>query len=544
MFARLLISLIVLLFVTTPAMADRPNLILQITVDQLRGDMLQRFEHRFGEGGLRYLLDNGTVYTDARFRHANTMTAVGHATLATGGNTPQHGIAANDWYDRSLGRTIYALEDPASPYIGAEPGAPGGRSPRNLTSSTFADELVLASGGKSRAFGVSTKDRGAIIPAGRRGLAYWYSTMTGGFVSTTWYQAEYPGWVQAWNARELAASYAGKTWGLLQPEAEYVFAGQDDRPFEKPRGALGRTFPHTMAGEVGGRWFSDLRYTPWMDELTLDFARALIEAERVGQGGHTDYLAVSFSATDYIGHAYGPNSLETEDNLLRLDRVIARLLRMVDEAVGLANTVVVLSADHGIQAAPEHLAGQGFTAGRLGADELLGILDAKMRDHFDTDQRLVAAFVKPSVYLDLDALERAGIDVVAAERQLAREVTAIPGFAHAFTRSALLVGAVPDTALTRAVLNAFHPERSGNVYVVPESFWLFGSSARSDAATHGTPHAADVHVPLVFTGPGIAHRTVHRRVAPRDVAPTLSAIMGILRPSGATGEVLVEVVAE
>ena len=524
--------------------AAQPGLVLQITVDQLRGDMLTRHQQRFGPGGFRYLLDNGTSFADARFTHSNTMTAVGHATLATGGNTPQHGMAANDWYDRELRRRVNSVEDMQSPYIGDKPGSASGRSPRKLTSSTFSDELVLASGGKSRSFGVSTKDRGAILLAGRQGKAYWFSSKTGDYATTTWYHQQYPAWVKAWNDKKLADGYAGATWDLLADRASYVFADQDEREFEMPRGTLGNTFPHVMDDSTGGSFYSDLKYTPWADELTLDFTRALIAAEEVGQRGQPDYLSVSLSATDYIGHAFGPNSLEAEDNLLRLDRIVAGLLAAVDEAVGLENTLIVLSADHGVQAAPEHMQQHGFEAGRLGTDQHLDRLNQALGEYFHSDEKLVEAFQKPNLYLDLAAVERAGVSLAQAEEKLAREVLKIPGFGHAFTRSDLLSGDVPDSHLASAVLNAFHPTRSGNVYAVPEPFWYFGHSPDGDAATHGTLYAPDVFVPLIFAGPGIGRKTVYRRVAPRDLAPTLSAIMGVLPPSGSVGEVLPEVAGQ
>lgn len=541
-YKSLLSALAVLLF-SVSVLAEQPKLVLQITVDQLRGDMVSRFSERFGEGGFRYLIDNGTVYRDAWYSHANTMTAVGHATLATGGNTPEHGMAANDWYDRGLGRRVNAVEDIQSPFIGGKKGDPDGRSPRHLTSSTFSDELVLASGGRSRSFAVSTKDRGAIITGGHQGQAYWYSKKSGRYVTSTWYRETYPEWVQAWNGKKLADGYTGATWDLVAERSTYVFASQDDRPFELSRGELGRTFPHRMADSTGGSYYSDLRYTPWADELILSFTEALIAAEEVGQHGDTDYLSVSFSATDHIGHAFGPNSLEAEDNLLRLDRLLARLFLLVDSAVGLENTLVVLSSDHGVQAAPEHLEQHGFVAGRLGTDESVEPMNVVLGEYFMTDEKLVAAFQKPSFYLDYKALERAGVSASHAAAKLAREVVKLQGFGHAFTRDQLLSGDLPDNPLVGTVRAGFHPDRSGDVYVVPDSNWYFGHSPDGDTATHGTPWAADRYVPLIFAGPGISAQQVYRRVAPRDVAPTLSAYLGVLPPSASVGKVLSEVVS-
>lgn len=540
MIHKALISLFLLLF-TQLSLASKPALILQITVDQLRSDLVTRNTEHLGKGGFRYLLENGVVYTDARFSHANTMTAVGHATLATGGHARQHGIVANDWYDRSKGRVINSVEDRDSPYIGGSPGSVAGRSPRNLIGSTFSDELVLASGGASRAYGVSTKDRGAILTAGRRGQAYWYSTRTGNYVTTTWYRDALPAWVKEWNARKLARSFGGKTWELSGAPDSYAFIHHDDRPFEMPRGGMGVRFPHRMNAAGTPAYFSDLRYTPWADELTLSFTLAMMKAEEIGQRGTTDYLSISFSATDYIGHAYGPNSLEAEDNIRRLDRVLAELFSAVDAAVGLEKTLIVLSADHGVQSAPEYVAGHGIPSGRLGTDATLVALNAAMSARYGTGERLVAAFSKPSLYLDYEALGRAGIERGEAERALAEEVAKMDGFAFALTRSELLNGNAADSDPLEAVRNAFHPVRSGDVYAVSEPFWYVGQHPNENIATHGTMYVSDLQVPLMFAGPGIEPGTVHRRVAPRDLAPTLSAIMGIVAPSGSVGEVLHEV---
>jgi len=540
---RNIVIAIAFTLISSVALADRPALILQITVDQLRADMVWRNADRFGAGGYRYLLDEGTVYTDARFRHATTVTAVGHATLATGSSPRQHGIVANDWWDRGNRRVLNNVEDPSAPYVAGSQGEGPGRSPRNLIGSTFSDELVLASDGKSRAFGVSTKDRGAILLAGHRGEAYWYSIVTGDYVTTTWYARELPGWVRDWNARRPADSYSGQTWNLLGDAGDYFFADRDDRSYEVPRGGMGNRFPHRMSEADDPDFFKDLRYTPWADEMTLSFTLALLEAEEVGQRGHTDFLSISFSATDYIGHAFGPNSLEAEDNVLRLDRLLARLFSAVDEAVGLDNTLIVLSADHGVQVAPEYAAEHGLPSGRIGTNSMRDVLNTALAKRFDTQEALIAAFKKPSLYLDYAALERAGIARLAAESALAEEVLRLEGVSLALTRSQLLLDrGAPDTPFLQAVRNSFHPDRSGDVYVVTDPFWYFGSSPRGNAATHGTVHNSDRHVPLLFTGPGINKMTVHRRVAPRDVAPTLSAIMGVAPPSGSVGEVLAEVV--
>jgi predicted AlkP superfamily pyrophosphatase or phosphodiesterase len=323
------------------------KLVLQITVDQLRGDTLSRFGGRFGQGGFRYVLDHGSHFINAHYRHANTETAPGHATLATGADPARHGIVANDWIDQQTGAFVYNTEDDRHHIIGAEPRPHQGVSPRNLLASTFGDELVVHTAGRSRVFSLSIKDRGAILPGGHAGKAFWFSRGQGAFVTSTYYYDRYPQWVDDWNAKGLPAGYDGTAWELLDDRTTYIAKDLDDRPYEADFGGFGRTFPHPL-GEAGSKFFNLLlSITPVGDELSLDFAKALIQAERVGQGDAIDYLQVSFSSPDYMGHLFGPSSLEYEDAVLRLDRVLANLFAFVDRKVGLDRTLIVLCADHG-----------------------------------------------------------------------------------------------------------------------------------------------------------------------------------------------------
>ena len=346
------------LFTATGAVAENPKLVVQITVDQLRGDMPWRYYDRFGKGGFRYLMDSGTSFSNAHYKHATTFTAVGHAALFTGGNAAQHGLAGNDWYDQESGERVYCVEDPDNPLIGKKPSAKTkhkGTSPRNLTSSTTGDELVLASGGASRVFSVSIKDRGAILPGGQLGKAFWYSSSSGKFVSSTYYYDAYPAWAAAWNKADHAGKYQTGTWNLKEAKSKYVYGDADDRPSEKGYKHLKATFPHKLGNKKKKSFYKALRFTPMGDMVTLDFVKELMKQEKVGQGGATDMLAVSFSATDYLGHAYGPNSLEYEDNMLRMDSLLADFFAYIDKTVGLSKTLIVLSSDHGVDAVPESL---------------------------------------------------------------------------------------------------------------------------------------------------------------------------------------------
>jgi predicted AlkP superfamily pyrophosphatase or phosphodiesterase len=531
---------------------EQPRLVLQITVDQLRGDVFGRFGDRFGPGGFRHLLENGTHYTNAHYRHANTETAPGHATLATGANPSAHGIVANDWIDRLTGAFVYNTEDDRHHLIGREPKAHEGVSPRNLLASTVGDELVAHTAGRSRVFSVSIKDRGAILPGGHAGKAFWLSRGDGSMVTSTFYYDEYPAWVAAWNEARPADAYKGTTWELLHDLETYVARDLDDRPFEGDFDVLGRTFPHALGDGSSKYFYTVLSLVPMGDELTLDFAKTLIDAEGVGQGDHVDYLQVSFSSPDHAGHLFGQASLEYEDTVLRLDRMLADLLAHVDRRVGLSRTLVVLSADHGGVEAPEHMQSLGFEAGRHPLDwfRRQNPLREPMRSRYGRDD-LIEGHSHPYLYLDLGAIAEAGLDEAEVEAFVAAEAIRLPGIAYALTRSDLFAGRVAGAPLQDRIRRSFHARRSGHIHLVQEHYWLLHSTEEAEklgvsslAAIHGSPWAYDTYVPILFAGPGVPHATVARLVGPDDIAPTITTYLGVKPPSGSLGDLLVEVLPE
>ena len=523
-----------------PVQAARPALVLLITVDQLRADMPGRLQSRLAPAGFRYLMENGVVYTNVHYQPLITTTAAGHATLATGGNVPEHGIAANEWFDRETGQTMYSTGDKRYPETGFAHGSEG-RSPRNLTSSTFGDELVRASGGRSRVFSVSIKDRSAVLLAGHLGKAHWYSKTTGKFVSSTYYYSEYPDWMERWNGERHAERYRKLSWELLLAPDAYTFRDQDDRPFEKSHEKMGRSFPHPLGNFDRAAFYSTLRHSPMGDELTLDFARELAQGENIGKTGHTDVLAISFSATDYIGHSFGPNSLEAEDNLLRLDRTLQELFQFIDGWTGLEHTLVALASDHGVSAAPEHMSSLGVPVERHDAPAFMREINSSLRARYGTNHLLAVSFKTPGIYLDLEVIQRLGLNREEVERSVAGLIVQRPGFSMALTRSDILADRIPRTAVADRVRAGFHPERSGDVIVVQKPFWYLAGEPDGDTAMHGSPYAYDHHVPLMLAGPDIRAGLVSGRVSPRDLAPTISAYLEIPPPSGSIGRPLPQV---
>ena len=536
---------------------EPPRLILQITVDQLRGDLPLRYYDRLGEGGFRYLWENGTVYSNAHHAHANTETIVGHATLATGAHPSLHGMIGNIWFDRETGELTYNIEDSRYPLLtkGADvdkqteidptqkAAGTDGRSPMAILGTTFSDELAIHTGGQAKIFGVSIKDRGAVSMAGHAGKAFWFSKKTGGFVTSSFYYQTYPSWVTQWNDKRLPSSYGNTSWELLHDASTYLFGQADDRPWEINFPGYGRTFPHPF-GKPDHKYFTTfLTLSPVGDELTLDFAKALMTAEKLGQDHIPDYLSVSFSSTDYVGHLFGPSSLESEDNILRLDRTLADLLAFVDQHVGLQHTLIVLSADHGGPEAPGYLNEFGIEANYVTPDnwEKKPAL-ARLKERFGIGKELIQRYSHPYVYLNQQVIHEKGLNQAEIERAVAEELVRFEGIELAVSSRALQEGNFPDTPLYRSVLHNFHPTRSGDIFVIFEPHWFINDfDGLTVASTHGSPWRYDTFVPVIFSGNGLAAKTVFREVQTVDIALTLSKYLRIKAPSGATGAPLVEV---
>ncbi|BAO44895.1 alkaline phosphatase [Thiolapillus brandeum] len=540
--------------------APKPKLILQITVDQLRGDLPTRFMKHMGKGGFRYLQEQGVWYSNAHYSHANTETVVGHTTLATGANPSEHGMVANVWFDRETNKLAYNIEDARYHVLteGADVdkstevdttqkmASSDGRSPANILVTTFSDELSLASNGAARVFGVSVKDRGAVTMSGHAGKAFWFSKSTGGFISSSYYYEHYPAWVNAWNQKKLAQAYSGKAWKLLLDKSNYLFGKGDDKDWEMDIVGFGKTFPHRF-GKGSGKYFNTyLTFSPVGDELTLEFAKALIEAEDIGKDEITDYLSISFSSTDYVGHIFGPSSLEMEDNLLRLDRTLAKLFSYIDKNIGLEHTLIVLSADHGGPEAPGYNRKYGIDSGYVSPehwDRQSAIIALKKK--FGIGQQLIKKFYPPYLYLNHEAIQEKGLDLEEVEQAVAQEIMKIKGVALAVSSAALRNNALPDSFLNRAALNNFHPKRSGDLLILFQpQYFINDYGGEIMAANHGGPWEYDTYVPVVFAGMSIKGQHISRAVEPKDIALTLTGIMGIKPPSGASGTMLREVVGQ
>jgi len=537
---------------------ERPKLILQITVDALRGDLPNRFKNVLGEGGFRYLMEDGVYYSNAHYQHANTETIVGHVSLATGAVPAAHGMVANVWFDRELDRLVYNIEDSGYRLLTAgadidqateidptqKAAKVDGRSPNNILTSTLSDEMAIHFAGRSKIFAVSVKDRGAVSLAGHAGKAFWFSKASGEFVTSTYYYEQYPEWVNEWNARKPASSFAGHSWDLMHSPSKYLFGDADDRAYETDLAGFGKVFPHAY-GNADDKYFTTkLTLSPAGDELTLDFAKTLLDEEQLGQDDVPDYLAISFSSNDYVGHLFGASSLEIEDNLARLDRTLADLFAYVDEKVGLANTLIVLAADHGQPEAPGYLQELGIDKAHYFDTEALDRTPAiaALKEQFGIGEELIEEYFHPYIYLNRALIREKGLDQAVVENAVAAELKTFRGVADAVSSTALTTANLPDTMLIRTILRNFHPNRSGDIYLVFEpDVFINDFDGLIVASTHGSPWRYDTYVPVIFAGAGLPTMIVDRAVTPYDIAATLAAYLGMKPPSGSIGAPLSEV---
>jgi hypothetical protein len=498
--AARLAGLLALLFAAYAVAAPPPKLVLAIVVDQFRYDYLTRFRGDY-HAGFERLLTKGAVFTNARYVHYPTVTAVGHSTFLSGATPTMSGIVGNEWYDRETGKVVTSVSDDAAKLLGANGD---GASPRRMLVSTVGDELKMArSGGK--VIGISLKDRSAILPAGHMADgAYWFDPRAGNFVSSSFYFAELPAWVAGYNASRPADGYRGAHW-----------------------------LDHTLPADTSV--YAALEGSPFGNELVEIFAERAIQAEKLGQRNVTDLLAVSFSANDYVGHAAGPDSPEVKEMSIQTDRVFGKLFSFLDATLGMGNVLVVMTADHGVAPVPEVNAARRMPGGRMPSGVVRKAVEAALIDKYGAGQWML----NPSdtaFYFNQDLIRQKKLDAAAVERTAAEAARPIAHVFRVYTREMLLNGTV-DIQVGRRVMNGFYPPRGPDMYVLLEPYWLYGAKG----TTHSTTFSYDAHVPVIFMGPGIKAGHFDEEISVNDVAPTLATYLDIETPSGSVGRCLAEI---
>ncbi len=510
--ATLLFSYTLTTFAAAP---KKPKLIVAIVVDQFRYDYLLRFRKDY-TAGLKMLLEQGAVFDDAHYIHYPTVTAVGHSTFMSGATPSLSGIIANEWYDREAKKNVTSVSDDDTKLVGGVPGVTGS-SPRRLLVSTLGDEIKMQ-GLESKVIGISIKDRSAILPAGHMAdAAYWFDPDSNRWVTSSYYMGELPGWVADVNATRPEMRAFGAKWMAL-----------DAKPGDKPLCTM-------VAGETDTRFCGSLEASPWGNELIEELSEKALVEEKMGRHAGTDLLAVSFSSNDYVGHAVGPDAPEIRDISIRTDRLLGKLIETASRQAGIENVVFVLTADHGVSPIPEVNSARKMPGGRLQDAALTKTLQSTLEKKYGPG-KWITGMAGTMPYFDLSLMEKYKVSEADVEHTAAEAVRKMPHIFRVYTASDLRTGQVMKDSVSAAMSYGFYEQRSGNLFVLQEPFYLYDATGTS----HGTPFDYDSHVPVIFMGPGLKAGHYYQKIAVNDVAPTLAAIDEVQEPSGSIGRVLKE----
>lgn len=532
--------LFLLFFVSFYAFAQKnapPKLVVGVVVDQMRYDYLYKYWDVMGNNGFKRLLGEGFSFDNCHFDYVPTYTGPGHSCIFTGTTPSINGIVSNNWYDRNAGVSVYCTDDSAVQTVGSSSIAVGKMSPRNLLSTTIGDELRIATNFRSRVIGVALKDRSCILPAGRgANAAYWFDGATGNFISSTYYATQLPKWVQTFNEQKLAQKYLSKKWETLKPISIYEkYCAPDDNRYEGLFVGESRSiFPHDLPAIVTAmKTFDVLRATPWGNTITKDIALATLENEKLGKGDVTDMLTISFSSPDYIGHQFGPQSVEVMDNYLRLDKEIAEILTYLDKNYGKGNVLLFLTADHGAAQNIAYMQDKKLASGNIDTDNFLLKLRTFAAQTY-ADSNVVTAYDNQQVYLDRKIVAAKRLNLADVQQQFADFMLTQTGVAQAITASELQKSEFSESVFS-FIQRGFYAKRSGDVLLNYEPGWMdWGSKGTS----HGSPFSYDTHVPLVWYGYGIKPGNSSAHVRVKDIASTVSIYLHIPFTNGNTGQPL------
>lgn len=550
MIRRVLTLFATFTFFLLPCFAAQPKLIVVISLDQFRYDYIPRFRQHFGTGGFNYLLENGATFSNASYKHGTNTTGPGHAAMLSGTYANANGIIANDWYDRDAHEWVYCVKDESVSMVGSEGE---GRSPRNFTGSTIGDELRLKTGFHAKVISLSNKDRSAILMGGKMpNGAFWMRDAV--FVTSSYYMNDLPEWVKKFNRSRLLDSFFGKVWTKMLPESAYSMMDVDNAPYEKNEHGMGRTFPHKVIGndstKITDSYYGAMWSSPFAAKGLAEFAKQAIDGERLGQRNITDMLCVSFSSTDGVGHAYGPHSHEVMDMTLQMDAILADFFSFLDGKIGLKNCVFVLTADHGVAPIPEYLLAHNpnTDAGRIRLKKIEDFCSRALSKTFGEPKparpaggegmKWIEAIAANNIYLDRRTLDQLGFPTIEwAAKELAESLITFYPISAVYT-SRELRAVTATTPIENKMKRSFNKLRSGDVVYALKPYWTEGDSPYG--ASHGEAYDYDAHVPLMICGEGIRQGSFATDVSPIDIAPTLSALLGIEFPAGREGRVLIE----
>lgn len=528
-----------LLFSQNIKIDSKPKLIVGIVVDQMRWDYLYRYYDRYGEGGFKRLLNDGFSCDNTIINYLPSYTAVGHTVIFSGSVPAIDGIVGNDWIDQLTGKSWYCTEDSSVQTVGAS-GKSGQMSPHNLLVSTITDELRLATNFHSRVVGISLKDRAAILPGGHTANgAFWFDDASANFITSTYYMQQLPEWAQKFNSLHEPEKLINNGWNTLYPMNTYTQSTRDSVSWEgKFKGENAPVFPHDMKNIYKNNRGS-IRSTPFGNTLTLDFAKAAINGYHLGNGEATDFLTINCASTDYVGHQFGPNSVEVEDTYLRLDKDFAAFFQFLDQKVGKGNYLVFLTADHGAAHAIGFMKEHRIPADFIVSKKILEPLNQFLSNKFGVEN-LIASSINYHLGFDLKKIEENKLDYEAVKKATVSFLQKQPGIQFAVDIEHIGDASIPEPVKSK-IINGYDSKRCGPVMIIPEPGWIDGHEGGT-GTTHGSWNPYDTHIPLVFMGWGIKHGTTNRTVLMSDISPTLAALLHIQMPNGNVGNVIGEVV--
>jgi len=539
---RLIFSVALLIFASasfaqSANSVPRPKLVVGIVVDQMRWDYLYRYYDRYEAGGFKRLLNDGFSCENTFINYLPSYTAVGHTTIYTGAVPAISGITGNDWTEQLTGKNVYCTDDSTVTSVGNE-SEDGKMSPRNLLVSTITDELRLATNFRSKVVGVSLKDRASILPAGHLATAaYWLDDASGRFITSSYYMKELPSWVNKYNDKNRIQSLIKKGWSTMYPIKTYLQSDSDDQSYEgKFPGEKTSTFPHAI-DDFYKQKKDIFRSTPFGNTLTLEFAQQAVENYKLGQGDVTDFLAINCASTDYVGHMFGPNSIEVEDTYLRLDKDLSDFFNMLDQKLGKGQYLVFLSADHGAAHNVDFMAKHNLPADTWNSNPLKDSLNKMLTTKFGTPN-LIRAIKNYQVNFDLDKIDAQQLDFEKIKKETIAYLLRQPNILQAIDIAAVGSSATPEPVKSM-VANGYYFKRCGAIQIILNPGYYEGSGRTG--TTHGTWNPYDTHIPLVWYGWHIKSGKSNKHANMTDIAPTIAALLQIQMPNGCVGNVIEEI---
>lgn len=527
--------LLLLLFSVSLVAQKRPKLVVGIVVDQMKMEYLYRFSDDFSNDGFKKLMDKGYVFHNTHYNYLPTYTAPGHASIYTGTTPAIHGIVGNEWFSRKLGKEIYCTDDNAVTTLGNGTKEEGEMSPKNLLATTITDELRLSTNFKGKVIGMSLKDRGAILPAGHfANWAFWYSK-TGSFISSSFYGPQLPQWVTKFNDEKRFMKYLDKGWDLYKPVATYNESMEDDNPYEGKLYKVEKpVFPYNLKEMYEKNDAGVIRPTPFGNDLLAEFAKEAIQNESLGKDSDTDFLTVSFSSPDYIGHTIGPRSIELQDTYLRLDATIADFLLYLDSQVGKDNYVVFLTADHAGAENARFLADQKYNVTNVEPKEIRKSLKKFSQDTYGED--LLLNYSNFNLFFNKEIIKSKGLDLQQVKHSFKDFLYTQEQVKRVYSEEEILASSGADFHLS-FIAKGYDPTQNGDLVVLDKPGYIeYGPTGTS----HGTTYTYDTHVPLIFYGWNIPKGQTSDRKVITQIAPTLAQLLKITFPNGTEANVLNE----